>query len=83
MTNRVQEKDAVIKRLEVQLEKQVYGQRTSDKRPEKSIYVHKVLVEIIPPLFPDYRSSSEPRRQKLLRRRQPRLKTGSLLSLKR
>lgn len=52
LTNRVQEKDAVIKRLEVQLEKQVYGQRTSDKRPEKSIYVQKVLVEIIPPPLP-------------------------------
>lgn len=37
LTNQVQEKDAVIKRLELQLEKQV----RSENCPKMSIYVHK------------------------------------------
>lgn len=41
LTNQVQEKDATIKRLEVQLEKQVWIEPLH-KKLKMSIYVHKI-----------------------------------------
>jgi len=35
LTNRIQEKDGVIKRLEVQLEKQVWDGGQKDERPQR------------------------------------------------
>lgn len=43
LSSQVQEKDAAIKRLEMQLEKQVWTERqTRDRRLEMSIYVHEM-----------------------------------------
>lgn len=79
LTGQVQEKDAVIKKLEMQLEQQVWMEKPDKKERDPFLFMTCMLNLF----FFCHRSYSEPRKLKLLRKKLPRLKTGSRLNSER